>query len=115
MGHLRERFNAKARKASRPTKRTKHAHDEPADANENTEPNALIHVPKSKEQKDEERRERLRQEVRCCTYIFGAVANLTDLSKLLEQQANSKITSKKKRRLEKYIVRILRMLFPWLV
>ncbi|KAL5482731.1 ECM16 [Sanghuangporus weigelae] len=86
MGHLRERFNAKARRFSRPAKRTKHTHPavEPAPAVENNDPNAIIHVPKSKEQKDQERRERMRQE-------------------LLEQQANSKVTSKKKRRLEKYI------------
>ncbi|KAL5501491.1 ECM16 [Sanghuangporus vaninii] len=86
MGHLRERFNGKARRSSRPAKRAKHTHPvvEPAPATENNDPNALIHVPKSKEQKDQERRERMRQE-------------------LLEQQANSKVTSKKKRRLEKYI------------
>ncbi|KAL5524621.1 ECM16 [Sanghuangporus sanghuang] len=86
MGYLRERFNGKARRSSRPAKRAKHSHPavEPAPATENNDPNALIHVPKSKEQKDQERRERMRQE-------------------LLEQQANSKVTSKKKRRLEKYI------------
>ncbi|KAL5520124.1 hypothetical protein ACEPAG_1784 [Sanghuangporus baumii] len=86
MGHLREGFNAKARRSSRPAKRTKHTHPavEFTPVTENSDPNVLIHTPKSKEQKDQERRERMRQE-------------------LLEQQANSKVTSKKKRRLEKYI------------
>ncbi|KAI5122781.1 hypothetical protein M0805_000125 [Coniferiporia weirii] len=82
MGHLRERHNAKGRQSTRPTKRAKLAHQ--TEPSGDTDPNVDIHVPKSKEQKEEERRERIRQE-------------------LLERQSKSKITSKKKRRLEKYI------------
>ena len=63
MGHLRERFNAKARKSSKPAKRAKHVHDTSDTAGGSEDPNAEIHVPKGKEVKDAERRERLRQEV----------------------------------------------------
>ena len=64
MGHLRERYNAKARKSSRPTKRAKTVHEtgEKGDGL-NDDSNLSIHIPKSKETKDEERRERLRKEV----------------------------------------------------
>ncbi|KAH8114512.1 P-loop containing nucleoside triphosphate hydrolase protein, partial [Phellopilus nigrolimitatus] len=80
----RERHNARGRQSSRPAKRAKLSHQpETAEVSKN-DPNADIHVPKTREQKEEERRERLRQE-------------------LLDQQSNSKFTSKKKRRLEKYI------------
>ena len=57
MGH-KERFNARARVSSRPKKRAKLSHK-----NEENDTNTDIHVPKTQEQKDEDRRERLRQEV----------------------------------------------------
>lgn len=63
MGHQRERFNAKGRKSSRPTKRSKHAHNLDDSMQSNADPNADIVVPKTKEQKEADRRERLRQEV----------------------------------------------------
>lgn len=63
MSHLRERYNARARKSSRPAKRAKHSHNVGEAVAANNDPNVEIHIPKSMEQKDAERRERLRQEV----------------------------------------------------
>ncbi|KLO14778.1 DHX37 protein [Schizopora paradoxa] len=87
MGHLRERYNAKGRQSSsgRAKKRVKHG----ASTTESTYDQAGSNEPivlevKSQEQKELDRRERLRLEV-------------------LEQQKNSKLTSKKKKQLEKYI------------
>ncbi|THH11168.1 hypothetical protein EW145_g835 [Phellinidium pouzarii] len=82
MNHVREKYNARARQSSRPTKRAKLSHR--CEVAVEIDPNADIHVPKTKNQKEEERRQRLKQE-------------------LLEQESKSKFTSKKKRRLEKYI------------
>ena len=63
MGNLRERHNAKARK-SRPGKRPKHSHNSgDVDTQTTIDPNADIVTQKSKEQREADRRERLRQEV----------------------------------------------------
>ncbi|KAF7982902.1 hypothetical protein HWV62_25164 [Athelia sp. TMB] len=53
---------------------------------EQSDPNVIIHIPKSSEEKDLERRERVKQE--------------------LAAQANSKMSGKKKKRLEKYILNL---------
>ncbi|KAH7337143.1 P-loop containing nucleoside triphosphate hydrolase protein [Rhizoctonia solani] len=75
----RVRYNAKARgsQAGASHKRKRRVKAEGEDSN------AIEAVPKSVEQKDEERRERIRQE--------------------LEAQSNSKMTSKKRKRMESYI------------
>ncbi|CAE6445157.1 unnamed protein product [Rhizoctonia solani] len=75
----RVRYNAKARgsQAGSSHKRKKRVRTEGEDSN------AIEAVPKSVEQKDEERRDRIRQE--------------------LEAQSNSKMTSKKRKRMESYI------------
>lgn len=53
MGH-----NSRARASARPKKRAKLSHNAKV-----TDTNAEIHVPKTQEQKEEDRREKLRQEV----------------------------------------------------
>ncbi|EIN12593.1 P-loop containing nucleoside triphosphate hydrolase protein [Punctularia strigosozonata HHB-11173 SS5] len=85
MRQARERFNAKARKSTAGTshKKGKRPALAPEVAHEEQNPNAELLVPKTKKQKDAERKERLQQE--------------------LLAQSNSKMTSKKKRRLDKYI------------
>ncbi|TDL22216.1 P-loop containing nucleoside triphosphate hydrolase protein [Rickenella mellea] len=82
MGHLRERFNAKARQSSVHRKKTKH-HSNGTEKDTVQDVNAETLVPKTKEQKEEDRRERVKQEIL--------------------RQSESKFTSKKKKRLEKYI------------
>ena len=110
MGNLRERHNAKARK-SRPGKRPKHSHNSgDADTQTTIDPNADIVNPKSKEQREADRRERLRQEV--SFQLKNLVEQYTEtlrIYQLMEKQAQSKFTSKKKKRLEKYIVCHARM------
>lgn len=71
--HQRERYNAKARKSSsRPSKRVKRAHDT-LGAPEIADSNADIVVPKSRELKEEERRQRLREEVHKNFMIHGSM------------------------------------------
>ncbi|KAF8583112.1 P-loop containing nucleoside triphosphate hydrolase protein [Ramaria rubella] len=85
MGHGRERYNAKAR-GSTPGKNKKKGKQQVSDVPQSSDPdpNALIFIPKSQEFKENERREKLRREL--------ALAS-----------EESKMNSKKKRRLEKYI------------
>ena len=65
----RVRFNAKARQGSHKRK-TKRSQDKPKLGEEDPDPNAAIVAPKSEEQKEEERRLKLREEVRMCsTYV----------------------------------------------
>ncbi|KAJ3854045.1 P-loop containing nucleoside triphosphate hydrolase protein [Lentinula lateritia] len=83
----RERYNSKARQATaggskkkgRIGKRSPHINDETQDL----DPNALFHAPKTNEEKELDRKRKLKQE--------------------LVAQSESKWTSKKKKRLEKYI------------
>ncbi|GAW05713.1 P-loop containing nucleoside triphosphate hydrolase protein [Lentinula edodes] len=83
----RERYNAKARQATaggskkkgKIGKRNPHINDKTPDS----DPNALFHTPKTNEEKELDRKEKLKQE--------------------LVAQSESKWTSKKKKRLEKYI------------
>ncbi|GJE85929.1 ATP-dependent RNA helicase [Phanerochaete sordida] len=82
--NARERHNAKARQSTAGQRKKGKRKAKPSLAKEaNYDPNAELIVPKSEEQKELDRKERLRQE-------------------LLEQQ-DSKVNSKKKKRLEKYI------------
>ncbi|KAI6147475.1 P-loop containing nucleoside triphosphate hydrolase protein [Pisolithus tinctorius] len=88
------RHNAKARQSTAGSrKKGKKKRAEPSDtsrtvAADSIDPNADIIVPKSKERKDDERKERLLKE--------------------LVAQSESKVSSKKKKRLEKYIDKKLR-------
>lgn len=88
------RHNAQARQSTAGSrKKGKKKRAEPSDtsrtaAADSIDPNADIIVPKSKEQKDDERKERLLKE--------------------LVAQSESKVSSKKKKRLEKYIDKKLR-------
>ncbi|CAL1713077.1 unnamed protein product [Somion occarium] len=92
MNRTRERYNAKARQATagshkKKGKRSRSA-GEASVAQQNADPNAEVIVPKSEEQKELDRREKLKQE-------------------LIAQQ-ESKVNSKKKKRLEKYIEKKLK-------
>ncbi|KIO06158.1 hypothetical protein M404DRAFT_15215 [Pisolithus tinctorius Marx 270] len=88
------RHNAKARQSTAGSrKKGKKKRAEPSDtsrtvAADSIDPNADIIVPKSKERKDDERKERLLKE--------------------LVAQSESKVSSKKKKRMEKYIDKKLR-------
>lgn len=78
MVQLRERFNAKARKSSRPNKRSKRIHREDGQTEDAADPNSEIHIPKPKEVKEAERRERLRQEVLFSNFgIYGQLIVIT--------------------------------------
>ncbi|KAF9220938.1 P-loop containing nucleoside triphosphate hydrolase protein [Gyrodon lividus] len=89
MRQVRERYNAKARQSSAGSRNTgKRRQDAVAASTEPPDPNADIVVPKSKEQKEKERKMRLVQE--------------------LATQSETKISSKKRKRLEKYIDKKLR-------
>lgn len=98
MGHTRERYNAKARQSStKPHKRAKFT----AGGDEHAEdPNAAILPMKSEEEKILQRKNKMIQEV--CLFPINYPALNLILSKLLEQ-SESKFTSKRKKRLEKYI------------
>ncbi|KAF8645182.1 hypothetical protein AX16_008009 [Volvariella volvacea WC 439] len=87
MSHRPEAWNAKARRSSGGTRKKgklklKRGND--VVTGDEIDTNAAIIVPKPKDEKEEERRKRLKEE-------------------LLAQQANSKWTSRKNKRLEKYI------------
>ena len=101
----RVRFNAKARSSTAGSfHKKKGKRKETSGVSGQTDPNAEIVVPKSEDQKNEERKERLRQEV-CFVEVFNIVWLTERASSQLLAQANSKFNSKKKKRLEKYIVR----------
>ncbi|KAF9077697.1 P-loop containing nucleoside triphosphate hydrolase protein [Rhodocollybia butyracea] len=79
----RERHNAKARQSSAGGSKKKGAVKKNQPTDDSANPNALFHTPKTKEEKESDRKEKLKQE--------------------LLNQSESKWTSKKKKRLEKYI------------
>ncbi|TFK40653.1 P-loop containing nucleoside triphosphate hydrolase protein [Crucibulum laeve] len=87
MSHVRERYNAKARGSTAgggSKKKGKQRKQNAVDVSEVTaDPNARIVIAKTKEEKEKERKEKLLEE--------------------LSAQSESKWTSKKKKRLEKYI------------
>ncbi|KAF8843324.1 P-loop containing nucleoside triphosphate hydrolase protein [Paxillus ammoniavirescens] len=89
MREVRERYNAKARQSRAGSRKTgKRRQDVVAAFAEPADPNADIIAPKSKEQKEKERKVRLVQE--------------------LAAQSETKVSSKKRKRLEKYIDKKLR-------
>lgn len=63
MPPVRERYNAKARSSSAGSHKKGKRKEKSSDASQQQDPNADIVVPKSADQKNEERKERLRQEV----------------------------------------------------
>ncbi|KAL1748410.1 P-loop containing nucleoside triphosphate hydrolase protein [Schizophyllum fasciatum] len=84
MGHLRERYNAKGRQSSMgPKKKSKRARDALSDPEGGADSNADIIVPKAKEDKEKERKEKMKEQ--------------------LIADSDSKWNAKKKKRLEKYI------------
>ena len=101
----RVRYNAKARQSTAgPSKRRR-----TASSKDVHDSNAEVVVPRSQEQKEEERRKRLREEVRLmCTTNQILWSERTFSFYQLEQQSETKWSSKKKKRMEKYIV----SLFP---
>ncbi|KIK99635.1 hypothetical protein PAXRUDRAFT_822554 [Paxillus rubicundulus Ve08.2h10] len=89
MREIRERYNAKARQSTAGSRKTgKRRQDAVAASAEPADPNADIIVPKSREQKEKERKVRLVQE--------------------LAAQSETKVSSKKRKRLENYIDKKLR-------
>ena len=101
------RHNAKARQATggsrkKGKRRTKSA---VAPGEPEQDSNALIIVPKSEAEKELDRREILKQEV--CSHVVET-SNILPNDRLpqLIAQSESKVNSKKKKRLEKYIVRV---------
>ena len=105
--HVRESYNARARQSTAGSRKKGKVNQKRDDANQaqtesSPDPNAEILIPKSKEQKDLERKERLRTEVCGCTMLcYGCL--IASSIKLIAQ-SDAKWTSKKKKRLEKYIV-----------
>lgn len=101
MKRVRERYNTKARQSCpgslKNRKRPRHTSTASA---ETVDPNAEILVPISREQKEKERKERLVQEV---SRKYRAVVYLSLVQ--LAAQSESKVSSKRRKRLEKYIVR----------
>ncbi|KAH7885390.1 P-loop containing nucleoside triphosphate hydrolase protein [Phlebopus sp. FC_14] len=90
MNRVRERYNARARQSSAGSRKNgkQRAKMSAAVSAEPVDPNAAIIAPKSKEDKEKDRKERLLQE--------------------LAAQSESKVSSKKRKRLEKYIEKKLR-------
>ena len=104
MNNTRERYNAKARQSTAGHRKKGKRKALPATVTEpKYDPNSDIIVPKSDEQKELDRRERLKQEVRMYAGHISPVHS--HLSLKLLSQSESKGNSKKKKRLEKYIVR----------
>ncbi|KAK1229881.1 putative ATP-dependent RNA helicase DHR1 [Marasmius sp. AFHP31] len=83
----RERYNAKARQSQAGSHKRKKKSQAPVEES-STDPNSLVHVPKTKEEKEADRKDKLKQE--------------------LIDQSNSKWNSKKKKRLDKYIEKKLK-------
>ena len=66
-----------------------------------TDPNVTIHVPKTTEERQMEKKERMKQDV--CLFSMSLFQSINCSTKLVAQ-SDSKMNSKKKKRLEKYIV-----------
>jgi ATP-dependent RNA helicase DHX37/DHR1 len=64
----REKYNAKARGSTAGSSRKKGKRRAKGVTLEQVDPNAVVHLPKPVELKDQERRERLRQEVGSCFF-----------------------------------------------
>jgi hypothetical protein len=97
------KFNASARKSSvggsRKKGKAKRAAAGSVPTPEIADPNVEIVMPKSKEEREQERKERLRQEVRIRLMPMRSAD-----APQLESAPESKMTSRKRKRLDKYIV-----------
>lgn len=103
MNSTRERHNAKARQSTAGQRKKGKRKASSSNIKEpEYDPNAEVIVPKSEEQKELDRRERLKQEV--CTFDYGVCREIDQTLGQLLAQSESKVNSKKKKRLEKYIV-----------
>ena len=108
MNHTRVKYNAKARRStagSGSKKKAKQPRTQDGDSNSKPlDPNAIIHIPRTKEEKEDDRKDRLRQEV--CSEAFELLSCLCFLIDILQLIAtsDSKMNSKRKKRLDKYIV-----------
>jgi ATP-dependent RNA helicase DHX37/DHR1 len=102
---LHELYNSKARQSTAGArKKGKLKRGSRSEAEEPADCNAAIITPKTKEEKEIERKEKLLQEV---YLVFELCSKFYQLSSpQLASQSESKWTSKKKKRLEKYIVRL---------
>ena len=99
--HVRQTHNAKARQStagSRKKGKVKAKRDDtnPAQAEPSSNPNAEILVPKTQEQKDLERRERLRAEVRGLNFIIVIPISSPRQSRSLLSQTQSGLARRKK-------------------
>ncbi|KAL0069776.1 putative ATP-dependent RNA helicase DHR1 [Marasmius tenuissimus] len=83
----RERYNARARQSQAGSHKRKKKSQAPVQET-SADPNSLVHIPKTKEEKETDRKDKLKQE--------------------LIDQSNSKWNSKKKKRLDKYIEKKLK-------
>ncbi|KAJ8080565.1 putative ATP-dependent RNA helicase DHR1 [Marasmius tenuissimus] len=83
----RERYNARARQSQAGSHKRKKKSQAPVEET-SADPNSLVHIPKTKEEKETDRKDKLKQE--------------------LIDQSNSKWNSKKKKRLDKYIEKKLK-------
>ena len=106
-------YNAKARQSTAGQRKKGKRSRAAASVEDNVDSNAIIVTPKSDEQKELDRRARLRQQV----HTFGPSYPLLLTPPLCLQliaESESKVNSKKRKRLEKYIVRSLHVLcFPF--
>ena len=111
MNRSRIRYNAKARRSSAAPKKKKRNNSETKPGSDfdvdTPDPNVTIHTPRTKEQKENDKKERLRQEVLdlCIDSHLVLVLTLNQLTLQLMATSNPKTTSKRKKRLDKYIVR----------
>lgn len=99
--HVRQTYNAKARQStagSRKKGKVKAKRDDtnPAQAEPSSNPNAEILIPKPQEQKDLERRERLRAEVRGLNFTIAIPISSLRQSRLLLSQTRSGLARRKK-------------------
>lgn len=117
-----QRYNAKARSSvaggSHKKGKAKKTHSEDPPAVEGqADTNADILEHKAEEDKERDRRERMKREVRpLCFSVpeYGCNIRLCGISQLLEQ-SQSKASSKKRKRLDKYIVRLSWHMWPSLL
>ncbi len=104
MDRSRPRFNAKARQSVTGShKRKGRQSKQPNIAEEQSNPNAEIVVSKTEEEREVDRKEKLKQEVSGSSFAFWLLADGSPCGQLLAQ-STSKASSKKKKRLDKYIV-----------
>lgn len=104
---VRQGYNAKARQSTAGSrKKGKRKAKVPEATEPAQDPNAEVISRKSDEQKELDRKERLRQEVRPTYFLYSAFLDVPVYVIQLIAQSESKVNSKKKKRLEKYIVRM---------